>query len=185
MNTQIKTHHGTFHPGSSVTISSPHPPKKNKRNEIRNQMHTKWKFKKWKWDISIPLRVWWVLICDLSEKQKGTCHTLAHQMRLECKIIALVPFTKDYGSPRVEQLGHLTIKCQCYPAWRKNLVTTNQVTTVCKAPTRCLERPTALYLYSGEGLDDSDEVLFQQVVIQRRQMGADDRVVSQLWTVLR
>lgn len=37
-----------------------------------------------------------------------------------------------------------------------------------------------LYLYSGEGFDDTDKVPFQQVVIQRGQVGSDDGVVPQL-----
>lgn len=42
-----------------------------------------------------------------------------------------------------------------------------------------------LYLYSGEGFDDTDKVPFQQVVIQRGQVGSDDGVVPQLCFVFR
>jgi len=41
------------------------------------------------------------------------------------------------------------------------------------------------HLDPGEGLDDPDEVLLQQVVIERVQVGADDGVVLQLTLVLR
>lgn len=40
-------------------------------------------------------------------------------------------------------------------------------------------------LHSGEGFDDPDEVLLQQLVVQLGQMGADDGVVPQLRFVLR
>lgn len=40
------------------------------------------------------------------------------------------------------------------------------------------------YLYSGEGFNDSDEVLLQQVVVQRGQVSGDDGVVPQLGSVL-
>lgn len=40
------------------------------------------------------------------------------------------------------------------------------------------------YLDSGEGLDDPDEVLFQQVVVQLGQVRVDDWVVPQLCSVL-
>lgn len=41
-----------------------------------------------------------------------------------------------------------------------------------------------LYLYSGEGLDDSDEVLLQQAVVQFGQVSVDNGVVPQLCSVL-
>lgn len=40
------------------------------------------------------------------------------------------------------------------------------------------------YLNPGERLNDSDEILLQQVVVQLGQVGADDRVVPQLGFVL-
>lgn len=40
------------------------------------------------------------------------------------------------------------------------------------------------YLYSGKRFDDSDEVLFQQVVVQLGQVSVDDGVVPQLCSVL-
>lgn len=40
------------------------------------------------------------------------------------------------------------------------------------------------YLDSGEGLNDSDEVLFQQVVVQLGQVRVDDWIVPQLCSVL-
>lgn len=40
------------------------------------------------------------------------------------------------------------------------------------------------YLYSGKGFNDSDEVLFQQVVVQLGQVSVDNRVVPQFCSVL-
>ena len=40
------------------------------------------------------------------------------------------------------------------------------------------------HLYSGKGLDDSDEVLFQQVVVQRGHVSVDDWVVTQFCFIL-
>lgn len=41
-----------------------------------------------------------------------------------------------------------------------------------------------LYLYSGKGLNDPNEILFQQIVIKLGQMCFDDGVVPQLFSVL-
>lgn len=40
------------------------------------------------------------------------------------------------------------------------------------------------YLYSGEGLNDPDKVLLQQVIIEFGQVCADDWIISQLFCVL-
>lgn len=49
---------------------------------------------------------------------------------------------------------------------------------------RCTALSFLGYLDSGEGLNDPDEVLFQQVVVQRGQVRVDDWVVPQFCSVL-
>lgn len=48
----------------------------------------------------------------------------------------------------------------------------------------CLGFGCVHYLYSGEGLNDPDKVLLQQVVVEFGQVCVDDGIVSQLFCVL-
>lgn len=68
------------------------------------------------------------------------------------------------------------------PPWQNNAENNPFILMVkAKLPKRNLRSG---YLDPGEGLDDPDEVLLQQVVVQFGQMGADDGVIPQLRLVV-